>query len=258
MNSRRSSDPPLPSLSLSGWEPTLGGWEPSSYMSSDSDAQTSGGEYDEDEGDDSNSEFVEYDSSLGDQTDEEEEEFSLIEHSQIERYRQFHPCLSSCIVNVVFVFVSDESEEKSLAKFRNKGTDAVPLTMFSLWLMRKAKMKANYGNMMFKAFSRYSAVPCSLYHARQLEDLLIPPLVCSPRFIPIFNVQGWRSKPLTCSILCCCQHDISMKPLCEVPLQQSKAGGPTKLFYFNFNDIIKRLLKQEAAKGLSAPLFFLP
>ena len=43
-----------------------------------------------------------------------------------------------------------------------------------------------------------------------------------------------------------------MKPLREVPLKNSKDGGPTKLYYFDFNDLIKSLLKQEAAKGLSA------
>ena len=45
-------------------------------------------------------------------------------------------------------------------------------------------------------------------------------------------------------------NDTFMKPLREVLLQNSKDGGPDTLYYFDFNDLIKSLLKQEAAKGL--------
>ena len=158
---------------------------------------------------------------------------------------------------LVFVFVSNERGEKSLSKIRENGPNALPLTMFFLWFMRKAKIKATDANSMFRVLSRYSELPPSLYFARQVEDQLLPPLVCFPRFIPIFNVQGLAIETTDSfySMLLPTMDGMSMKPLSEVPLLQSKPGGPTKLFYFNFKDIIKRLLKQEAAKGLSLPFF---
>ena len=81
---------------------------------------------------------------------------------------------------LVSVIVSNERREQRLSKAREKGPDALPITMIFLWLIREGNITSTVVNMIFRVLSSgcyVPGVPSSLYLARQLEEQLVPRLV---------------------------------------------------------------------------------